>query len=1379
MSKYDKEREAMGLSTVASSTPSSTGKSKYDADRAMYKNGDEESQYANAMKSAYESNPDSFTNPTNASFADEAQGFNAPDDNGNFRTDFPGGIINPLNDLNRLNNSPLLRSFNRGAGKTMGVPDDMMDAAKTSFVPSSDSFNKLSAANLPENNSTLGEKITGFLGSTAGFLTNPAQLEQNVGQTFFGNQFFGNLGAKVGNTIESKLPQNFIGKAAGNLAKQGTIGALGSAAYAPFQTLNSGGDVQDIPRAMLEQGLTGGVLGGGTGAVGSLGKSGFSAIADRYAGTKLGDALGKFFGKGTAEVQPQQQQDILALPPGRGDVRYQSARGRSNLDPNVDPIYGQGDIHTFELPEGNYTPPTRFKMNNAEDAFHSAYGKVLPAAVERMTPPLENPNELAKWVQGHLNDAGHNVSLNEVRSLSYEDLRQLAEEMKARLNPADVVKRTAHDMGYGQIYDMTTPTIKERIAQDAQKQVYGINPSKVNIARPDAFNVSKTSPAAAPESKIGFTPKQVKPKSKYAQEREQILKETQAVNPPARPAQPEVLRSTPETPMQETPMQKPPTEDVIQTKDPRVIDKVVNFFDDVEQAAKDRIAARGNRLNSLPIDQLADYAIIGASKLVKGTVKFSDWSAAMIKDFGEEIKPHLKDIFNQSKTHIKEAERQASGVAHLPGVNSGIDPLKGNKADIASLEKATENSGEWKDKNRFFLNRETAERNFEDVMGKDAPIMNKTYIEPIHEAAAERQRFITKERNEIKDLGIKYKTSEDALVQKYGENKMTLDELKAESPDNWQKIKTAAETMRSKYDKLLDMANEVLRRNGYPEVPKRKDYFPHYEEVDGLLHKLGFGFEDNTLPAELNGITSNLKPGKNFFSNFQKRKGNDTTLGAMAGFDRYIEGISKVIYQTDNIKRLRGLDKTLRAKHEGTTHLADFLGNLTDYTNILAGKKTELDRSPEALAGRNFYSAADWLKKRVGANMIGGSASAALTNTIPVTQLLAETSKPSVLKGITSAIQHITGNDAIGQESNFLTRRFTSDPLAMGKLDKTQKYAGAVFKAIDHFTSNIVIRSKYYEGMSKGLTSEEAMSAADKYASRMMAERSEGAMPTLFHSKGLGLITQFQLEVNNQFSHLFKDMPKSMSKGKYASALTQVIVYDYLYNQLYEKITGNRPAFDPLGIAVHSIQDFTNPRLSKGKASMNLSKNIGNNLPFMSMITGGGRLPLDAAIPNIFGSSGLISGKAKLGDELMKPVKLLGLPFGGSQINKTITGLNAVSKGGERSKDSNGEDITKYPIAQNMANITRGALFGKSALPETGGYYRNNTPSLTPNETKMLDNAPNKEVMYKNILAQKQLNSLKDKMTKISKDRSLTDKERMKKLGSLTDQYKEITTGVR
>ncbi len=59
---------------------------------------------------------------------------------------------------------------------------------------------------------------------------------------------------------------------------------------------------------------------------------------------------------------------------------------------------------------------------------------------------------------------------------------------------------------------------------------------------------------------------------------------------------------------------------------------------------------------------LGDYAIIGASKLAKGGLSFAQWSAEMIKDLGEEIKPHLDRIFQAARKQLDE-ERQSTRLA--------------------------------------------------------------------------------------------------------------------------------------------------------------------------------------------------------------------------------------------------------------------------------------------------------------------------------------------------------------------------------------------------------------------------------------------------------------------------------------------------------------------------------------------------------------------------------------------------------------------------------------------------------------------------------------------------------------------------------------------
>lgn len=81
---------------------------------------------------------------------------------------------------------------------------------------------------------------------------------------------------------------------------------------------------------------------------------------------------------------------------------------------------------------------------------------------------------------------------------------------------------------------------------------------------------------------------------------------------------------------------------------PRVRDNVVKFFDKQEQDALKRIMERKNRVSSTPLDLYADYVIVGTSRLAKGAVKFSDWAESMVRDLGEEVRPHLEDIYNKA-----------------------------------------------------------------------------------------------------------------------------------------------------------------------------------------------------------------------------------------------------------------------------------------------------------------------------------------------------------------------------------------------------------------------------------------------------------------------------------------------------------------------------------------------------------------------------------------------------------------------------------------------------------------------------------------------------------------------------------------------------------
>jgi hypothetical protein len=84
----------------------------------------------------------------------------------------------------------------------------------------------------------------------------------------------------------------------------------------------------------------------------------------------------------------------------------------------------------------------------------------------------------------------------------------------------------------------------------------------------------------------------------------------------------------------------------------------------------------------LPGDVLTDLAIVGATKLAKASMNFADWSVAMIKEFGDKIKPYLKEVFAHSNKVLK------GGSKNLPKPRTIKDITKNtSEEDIRNLVK--------------------------------------------------------------------------------------------------------------------------------------------------------------------------------------------------------------------------------------------------------------------------------------------------------------------------------------------------------------------------------------------------------------------------------------------------------------------------------------------------------------------------------------------------------------------------------------------------------------------------------------------------------------------------------------------------------------------
>lgn len=672
----------------------------------------------------------------------------------------------------------------------------------------------------------------------------------------------------------------------------------------------------------------------------------------------------------------------------------------------------------------------------------------------------------------------------------------------------------------------------------------------------------------------------------------------------------------------------------------------------------------------------------------------------------------------------------------------------------------------------------------------------------------------------------------NAAIQKFREENQKLD---------YAKIEHAVKEFRSIYDQLYQDMNRVRMENGYEPVDYMQGYFPHFQEndKDGSLltrfgRRLGITDEVTPLPATINGLTQSFRPGIRYMANIQQRLGYATAYDALQGFDRYIEVASDIIYHTGDIQRLRALATQIRyrASDEGVRKqidrilqdptltpdeanervaqamkdapfaLSNFVAELDEYTNLLAGKKSRLDRGMEKMLGRKFYNVCKAFESRVGANMVAANIGSALTNFIPLTQAWSQVSSADMLHGMWQTLQNYKTADGLDAASTFIHNRSGYGRLAMSTMDKVSEKAAFLMEAVDGFTTGSVVRARYLQNLRLGMSEVNAMQEADQFAANIMADRSKGATPTIYSARNpiIKLFTQFQLEVNNELSWIFKDMiPQERKKGvaQLAKALFKFLIGAWLYNEVYEAIAGRRAALDPLDILNDSVGDFTGYQLpntvqsalsgrwefTKEKpgtyqAIKNLGGNLISELPGTQMLTvlgldeklgleiDGGRIAVSSAIPNfgniekaLLASNEDIAPKKKVQtviNELANPAAYLALPFGGGQIKKMAQGAQAVMQGGSYKADNEGRDILQYPIyndkpGEMAKNLAQALLFGKTATEEAQGWIESGFKNLSAKETaayqEMTAAGADQRDSYTFVGAMKKLDSKEAKLT--------------------------------
>lgn len=333
---------------------------------------------------------------------------------------------------------------------------------------------------------TTAEKAADIFGSVAGFAIPGAGAYSTGGKLAAG--VFAKLAPNVPKIVQAIGRGTGAGLAYG-AAKEGLDAAVGE-------------EDKSVGERLKGVGADALMFGAGDGVFSALG-SGVKAIANKYAGSKIGDALGRLMGR---ETHPQEQaaQEILALPPGRGEVRYNAAMERSNLTPNESPIMGNGTIRNPEplgLPEGSYTPPTRLKVAGGNQTLDYVMRQIKPDVEAAIAIPARR-DKLITYIEDHLQ-----IPREEIHNMPHADLQDLGQLVRQNISVYDKAVQVASKRGYDlpSLLEGKSPNIAQNVARNSQERIAGVFPGNApSVARPASFNKQVVSNAAPLREKVGY-----------------------------------------------------------------------------------------------------------------------------------------------------------------------------------------------------------------------------------------------------------------------------------------------------------------------------------------------------------------------------------------------------------------------------------------------------------------------------------------------------------------------------------------------------------------------------------------------------------------------------------------------------------------------------------------------------------------------------------------------------------------------------------------------------------------------------------------------------------------------------------------------------------
>lgn len=543
---------------------------------------------------------------------------------------------------------------------------------------------------------------------------------------------------------------------------------------------------------------------------------------------------------------------------------------------------------------------------------------------------------------------------------------------------------------------------------------------------------------------------------------------------------------------------------------------------------------------------------------------------------------------------------------------------------------------------------------------------------------------------------------------------------------------------------------------------------------------------------------------------------------------------NSALSEEDINRKMNDYSDKLYGSVQNTTQYGQLAVYLDDYANLLAGKQVFADRDMERTMGRASLNVGNKLHRAFTRAQVAGNLSSVLNQTSQLPIILAELGGKYTRHALLDNFNGRLRRGGWALESDFLTEKNGIDYITNTPQDMI---VGALFKPagfVDGLLSTLAVRGRYLKEIDEGKSHREAMRIADRFGRSVMGSRAKGSAPMAFQSKSLfnRMIHAFQLEALNTWEHLGQDLPREFraiekSNGKAAAAramagvAAKILIGNFLLNRVSDFLYGGTPAQgDVLGIMGNFVASGMGTTLNAvmmkiinagwekitgeplfddgdddededrpfdwNKAAEQLGGDMMNDAPIVSNAAalfgiGDRNLPM----PDI-GTSAARAVEAWNDDggfswEVAR--QLMGLAGdllpGGRQAEKTFQGLDTALRGG-RFRGYGEDERLMYPVDDSPLTAVQAALFGNSALEESGEYYAGGETALSQKQTAlyqdMVRSGGDRKEIYNAILDWRRING-DDDLTSAEKarlgeaivgDTGLDDREKLRFYKGLT-----------